>query len=44
MATVYNFDASQGSELSVRLNVKDSSGDALDLSGYQTRGVVKIPL
>lgn len=41
MATVYNFDASQGSELSVRLNVKDESGGALDLSGYQTRGVVK---
>jgi hypothetical protein len=27
--------------LSVRLNVKDASGDALDLSGYEARGVVK---
>jgi len=41
MATVYNFDASQGSELSVRLNVKDVNGNAIDLSGYGARGVVK---
>ena len=41
MATVYNFSATQGSQLSVRLNVKDASGDALDLSGYVARGVVK---
>jgi hypothetical protein len=41
MATVYNFDASQGSELSVRLNVKDTNGNAIDLSGYGARGVVK---
>ena len=41
MATVYNFDASQGSELSVRLNVKDTDGDAINLSGYGARGVVK---
>ena len=41
MATVYNFSATQGSQLSVRLNVKDASGDALNLSGYDTRGVVK---
>jgi len=41
MATVYNFSATQGSQLSVRLNVKDASGDALNLSGYDTRGIVK---
>jgi len=41
MATVYNFSATQGSQLSVRLNVKDASGDAIDLSGYSSRGVVK---
>ena len=41
MATVYNFSATQGSQLSVRLNVKDASGDALNLSGYEARGVVK---
>tara|TARA_Y100000004_G_scaffold51147_1_gene56549 strand:+ start:337 stop:705 length:369 start_codon:yes stop_codon:yes gene_type:complete len=41
MATVYNFSATQGSQLSVRLNVKDASGDAIDLTGYGVRGVVK---
>ena len=41
MATVYDFSATQGSQLSVRLNIKDASGDALNLSGYGARGVVK---
>jgi len=41
MATVYNFSATQGSQLSVRLNIKDASGDAINLSGYNARGVVK---
>jgi len=41
MATVYNFSATQGSQLSVRLNIKDASGDAINLSGYAARGVVK---
>ena len=41
MATVYNFSATQGSQLSVRLNVQDASGDAINLSGYGARGVVK---
>ena len=41
MATVDNFSATQGSQLSVRLNVKDASGDAINLSGYNARGVVK---
>ena len=41
MATVYNFSATQGSQLSVRLNVKDASGNSIDLSGYGARGVVK---
>ena len=41
MATVYDFSATQGSQLSVRLNIKDASGDAINLSGYGARGVVK---
>ena len=41
MATVYNFSATQGSQLSVRLNIKDASGDGLYLSGYGARGIVK---
>jgi hypothetical protein len=41
MATVYDFSATQGSQLSVRLNVKDASGIALNLSGYTARGIVK---
>ena len=41
MATVYNFSATQGFPLSVRLNIKDASGDALNLSGYGARGIVK---
>ena len=41
MATVYNFSATQVSQLSVRLNIKDASGDALNLSGYGARGIVK---
>ncbi len=41
MATVYNFSATQGSQLSVRLNIKDASGDALNLSGFGARGIVK---
>ena len=41
MATVYNFSATQGSQLSVRLKVQDASGDAINLSGYGARGVVK---
>ena len=39
MATVYNFSATQGSQLSVRLNIKDASGDAINLSGSQTSGL-----
>jgi hypothetical protein len=41
MATVYNFSTTQGSQLSVRLNIKDASGNAINLSGYEVRGVVK---
>ena len=41
MATVYNFDASHGSELNVSLKVKDTNGNAINLSGYGARGVVK---
>ena len=41
MATVYNFSTTQGAQLSVRLTVKNAKGDALNLSGYDARGVVK---
>jgi hypothetical protein len=41
MATSYNFDVLQGSELDVRLNVKDENSAAINLSGFKVRGVVK---
>ncbi len=41
MATSYNFNVLQGSELDVRLNIKDENSDAIDLSGFKVRGVVK---
>ena len=43
MATVYNFSTTQGSQLSVRLNVKDASGDAIkryaSIQVYQQPGI-----
>ena len=41
MATSYNFNVLQGSELDVRLNVKDENSAAINLSGFKVRGVVK---
>ena len=41
MATSYSFSVLQGSELDVRLNVKDENSAAINLSGYKVRGVVK---
>ena len=41
MATTYNIEVTQGSELDLRLNVKNDAGVALTLEGYKLRGVVK---
>ena len=41
MATTYDIEVIQGSELDLRLNVKNDAGVALTLEGYKLRGVVK---
>ena len=41
MATTYDIEVTQGSELDLRLNVKNDAGVALTLEGYKLRGVVK---
>ena len=41
MATTYDIEVTQGSELDLRLNVKNDAGVALTLEGYKVRGVVK---
>lgn len=41
MATTYDIEVTQGSELDLRLNVKNDAGAALTLDGYKLRGVVK---
>ena len=41
MATTYDIEVTQGSELDLRLNVKNDAGAALTLEGYKLRGVVK---
>jgi hypothetical protein len=41
MATYYNITGYQGDYLQLTLNVKDSSGTALNLSGYEVRGQVR---
>jgi len=41
MATTYDIEVTQGSELDLRLNVKNDAGEALTLEGYKLRGVVK---
>jgi hypothetical protein len=41
MATTYDIEVIQGSELDLRLNVKDDAGIALTLEGYKLRGIVK---
>ena len=41
MATTYDIEVIQGSELDLRLNVKNDAGAALTLDGYKLRGVVK---
>ena len=41
MATFYNVTGYQGDYLQLTLNLKDSNGTALDLSGYGVRGQVR---
>ena len=41
MATSYNISTIQGDNLQLSLRVKDSNNNAINLSGYDVRGVVK---
>jgi hypothetical protein len=41
MATSYNINTIQGDGLQLSLRVKDSNNNAINLSGYDVRGVVK---
>jgi hypothetical protein len=41
MATYYNITGYQGDYLQLTLNLKDSSGSALNLNGYGVRGQVR---
>ena len=41
MATTYDIEVTQGSELDLRLNVKNDAGVSLTLEGYKLRGIVK---
>jgi len=41
MAAIYDFNITQGSQFDIRLTVKDSNGDPLNLSGYNSRGYLK---
>lgn len=41
MASIYNIFGYQGDQIELVLNLKDSSGIHINLSGYQIRGQVK---
>ena len=41
MATVYDLSITQGSQLDVRLTVKDVAGSVINLTSYSVRGYIK---
>jgi len=41
MATRYNISGIQGDYIQLTLNIKDTTGSAINLSGYQVRGQVR---
>jgi hypothetical protein len=41
MATYYNITGYQGDYIQLTLNIKDSNGSAINLSGYEVRGQVR---
>jgi hypothetical protein len=41
MATRYNISGIQGDYIQLTLNIKDSTGAAINLSGYEVRGQVR---
>jgi hypothetical protein len=41
MATYYNITGYQGDYIQLTLNIKDSSGSAINLDGYEIRGQVR---
>ena len=41
MATYYNITGYQGDYIQLTLNIKDSAGSAINLSGYEVRGQVR---
>ena len=41
MATSYNITGYQGDYINLNFNIKDSSGDTMNLSGYEVRGQVR---
>jgi len=41
MATYYNITGYQGDYIQLTLNLKDTNGSALNLSGYEVRGQVR---
>jgi len=41
MATDYDLKITQGSDYSIRLNLKESDGSLINLSGYSVSGLIK---
>jgi hypothetical protein len=41
MATIYDLSITQGSQLDVRLRVKDQNGNVINLENYFVRGYIK---
>jgi len=42
MAGIYNFNINQGATKRFRVTYKDSLGDAINLTGYQGRGQIRL--